>query len=180
MFYHAITGYMFYRACHRLRAFPRLSLVKSFPALAASFCFQFCLVGHIVSSYDCFDESHYKASSKAGFSTHSCSLDRSSWVGFVCSICALLVLSWQVKKNISAEFPWTGSAQLLRRTHRSWIKTKHDKREKLVLRTLIIESTSNTYIYISYYSTNGHDAHVWSTSPRYLSPVHDGYPAIYV
>ena len=33
---------------------------------------------------------------------------------------------------------------------------------------------------INYYSTNLRDAHIWSARTRYLSCVHDRYPAIYV
>ena len=39
------------------------------------------------------------------FSTYSCSLDGPPWIGLVSRAGALLVLSGQVKKNISAEFP---------------------------------------------------------------------------
>ena len=54
-------------------------------------------------------------------STHSRSLDGSPWVGLTCWTSTLLVLSWQVEKNISAEFPWTGSWQLWRWiTQRGW------------------------------------------------------------
>ena len=40
----------------------------------------------------------------------------------------------------------------------------------------VLETSTN----ITYYSTNSRDAHIWSARARYLSSVHNGYPAVYV